>query len=344
MLRNISILIPCYRVDNFLIESLQSINDSAQTLDIECVMVANNMNIHEIEKLRDICEDHLAIPYRLLDAGVTDLVGALNYGLYRIDNEYVARMDQDDIMMPERLIRQIEFLESNNDISLVGSATEVIDSNGQVLGIQKFPSSPKEIRENLPFGNSISHPTIMFRKDDILRIGGYNPLFSQAEDYALYIELCNAGFNLANLPEPLLQYRVGDQQVSNKSRAAQISTTRAIIVLQWFRIFKLRDFSPIPQLASDFPGWLLEIERQSRYAIRGGVFDWRQKILARRSLAYSYFAIAKSCSIKNSRDWSSTRLYLGKAFLFSPNSVSKLLIKHVFLSLRVKINFYLSSK
>lgn len=331
MNKGVSVLIPCYRIDKYLIEALRSVNNSAQMLEVECVIVANNLNKEELASLREICEDYLTTPYRVLDAGVTDLVGALNYGLYRIENEYVARMDQDDIMLPNRLIRQIEYLETNKNISLVGSATEVIDSNGQVLGIQEFPSSPKEIRKSLRFGNSISHPTIMFRKDHILSIGGYNPLFTQAEDYALYVELCNAGYSLANLTEPLLQYRVGDQQVSNKSRAAQISTTRAIVVLQWFRVFEIGVVSPIPELGSDFPSWLFNIERHTKHTFTGGVFGYRKRILVRRTLAYSYFAIAKSCSIKNSRDWSSTRLYLGKAFLLSPYILFKMSAKHVLL-------------
>jgi GT2 family glycosyltransferase len=132
------------------------------------------------------------------------VLAALELGCREARAEYVARMDADDVALPERIERQADFLDSHPDVLLVGSACAIIDAEGAEIRTARYPASDEAIRRELWRYNCIVHPTAVFRRSAYLAAGGYRT--PAAEDYDLWLRLSERG-RLANLREPLLAYR-----------------------------------------------------------------------------------------------------------------------------------------
>lgn len=150
-----------------------------------------------------------SIPVRHL--ALTDNVGlgpALDAGLAASSHEIVARMDADDVSRPDRFAKQIPLIEAGAD--LVGSGlTEFGDSIEDVVGTRTPPVDPDRIRRRLTFQDPFNHPTVVYRRSAVLAAGGYTEM-DLLEDYLLFARMVDGGAVPANLPDPLVYYRVGD--------------------------------------------------------------------------------------------------------------------------------------
>lgn len=134
---------------------------------------------------------------------------ALNAGLKECKNELVARMDTDDISVPNRCEKQLEaFVEKPNLDIVGGNITEFIDSVDNKVGVRIVPQTDSEIREYLKKRCPLNHVTVMFKKSSIQKVGGYIDWFWN-EDYYLWIRMYLANMLFANVPETLVNVRVG---------------------------------------------------------------------------------------------------------------------------------------
>jgi glycosyltransferase involved in cell wall biosynthesis len=132
---------------------------------------------------------------------------ALDAGLAACRHPVVARMDADDISLPHRFAVQLPVIESGVDI--VGSGlVEFADDPEAVVSSRTPPIEPAEIRERARFAVPFNHPTVVYRRDLVLAVGGYTD-FARMEDYLLWAKLILAGARVANVAEPLVKYRVG---------------------------------------------------------------------------------------------------------------------------------------
>jgi glycosyltransferase involved in cell wall biosynthesis len=133
------------------------------------------------------------------------LAWSLNRGLKQADGRYIARMDADDICLPPRLEKQFSFMEEHPGVGVLGTAVEIIDSAGQVIGQRMYPPDPIVIRWRLALENPLCHPTVMMRRS-LLPDAPYNSDLNTAQDYDLW---CRLGLltRSANLPQPLLRFR-----------------------------------------------------------------------------------------------------------------------------------------
>ncbi len=156
------------------------------------------------------------------------LIYTLNRGIAEARGELVARMDADDISNPDRLEKQVAFLDANPDVAMVGSLAEEIDSNGVSLGIVSYPLEYEEIQQTLIKRSCFCHPSVMFRKNDVLTVGGYRDKFRHAEDYDLWLRLSES-HRLANIGELLIKYRIHANQVCFKSQSSQFQAGQLAI-------------------------------------------------------------------------------------------------------------------
>ncbi|MEI5585035.1 MULTISPECIES: glycosyltransferase [unclassified Agromyces] len=150
------------------------------------------------------------------------LAHALAEGLARCEHDIVARMDADDISLPERFAAQLPLIEGGLD--LVGTGMlEFLDDDGSIVGRRVPRTEQAEIERFARFHDPFSHPTVVYRRSAVERAGGYQPL-GLMEDYWLFARMIHAGARVGNLAEPLLMYRVGDGAYARRGGRAQWSS------------------------------------------------------------------------------------------------------------------------
>jgi glycosyltransferase involved in cell wall biosynthesis len=145
------------------------------------------------------------------------LTKSLNLGIKEARGKYIARIDSDDIALPNRLKTQYDFLEKNKDIFLVGSSSYTIDESGKVRTIKKVLTNVEYIRDKLSIQNCISHPTIMFKNEGFT----YRENFVYSQDYDFYLILLSNHKKITNLVEPLIKYRISTNAISWSKKSAQ---------------------------------------------------------------------------------------------------------------------------
>jgi len=134
------------------------------------------------------------------------LACVLNYSIKEASTKYYARMDADDIAQSDRFFKQIQFLQENHDIDIVGSYCFEIDANNNKMKLRKMPVVHQDIYNNL-FTSPFIHPTVMFKKSIIAKAGWYDETLKRRQDYSLWFKCAKAGAKFANIDEPLLLYR-----------------------------------------------------------------------------------------------------------------------------------------
>lgn len=122
--------------------------------------------------------------------------------------DFIARMDADDISVPQRLLRQSQFLERHPDISVLGSWCVEFSEPGVAAFLKKLPTSNPELRRTMIYRSPLAHPTVMFHRRVFEAGFRYDPSYGRAQDYELWSRLLLAGVGVSNLPEYLLWYRM----------------------------------------------------------------------------------------------------------------------------------------
>jgi len=172
---------------------------------------------------------------------VTGLIAQRNRTLAEARAELVALIDADDIAEPERLAKQVAYLEHHPEVAVVGCQLRIIDPSGQVVGSRRYPTEPADILRAMPRYNAIPQPGVLARKEAILNLGGYGFEWP-AEDYDLWSRMLLSGLKLANLDEPLLRYRVHPQSGSKGTRLrVLLRLTRQVKERYWWGRMTWRD-------------------------------------------------------------------------------------------------------
>lgn len=156
----------------------------------------------------------------------------LNKGILMAKGKYIVRMDGDDISYPERVMKQIQFMENNPSVVVSGTAMKFFGKSNQLL---KMPLKDDELRVKMLFGSVIMHPSFIIRKEVLEKYSiRYNEKLRYAQDYGILQRLCNYG-EIANLSDVLVKYRVHEEQVSEAKRSQQkecADATRQKILMQ----------------------------------------------------------------------------------------------------------------
>lgn len=141
------------------------------------------------------------------------LPASLNRGLSLCNAAIIARADADDVYQPNRLEAQWKYLSAHPEVGVLGANCVHIDSENHVIGRTVHPLDDADIRFELPFGNRIHHPIVMFRKELVLSVGGYDERLWTAQDYALWAQLLSRT-RFANLADYLWSYRIHSGSIS----------------------------------------------------------------------------------------------------------------------------------
>lgn len=160
--------------------------------------------------------------------GALGLVTALNRGIGEARANLIARLDADDLALPERLARQVAGMDANPRLDLLGSWAEIIDGEGRVTGRLTPPPEPAQLRDTLARTNPFIHSSVMLRAEAVRRLGGYRAAFEAAEDYDLWLRLSEHG-DIAIVPEILVRYREHGGNVTVRKAARQMFSARLAI-------------------------------------------------------------------------------------------------------------------
>lgn len=140
-------------------------------------------------------------------------VNALDIALKEAKGVLLARMDADDISLPDRLEKQVAFAQDHPGIDLFGGCIFIINGQGDVVSERHYPTTPSGIMHMFVYRNPFAHPTIMFRRKIVDDGFLYDTNFKKAEDLEFYLRLYKHGYRFGNMADKLLKYRVlGDQQ------------------------------------------------------------------------------------------------------------------------------------
>lgn len=200
----VSVVMPVRDGAAFVEAAVRSI--LVQTLgDIELVVIDDGSTDRTPEILSSLAARDARL--RLVRTAPRGIVAALNAGLAAARSEIVARMDADDIALPERLDRQVAALAAAPHAAVIGTACRAIDAAGRPLHLMSFPTEAAEVRAALARGNCVAHPSVIMRRAAVQAAGAYRACFVQAEDYDLWLRLVET-HDIVNLPEPLLHYRL----------------------------------------------------------------------------------------------------------------------------------------
>lgn len=217
----ISVLMSVYNEPlNYIDEAINSILNQTYK-DFEYIIVVDKPdNLEIIHYLNEKAKRDSRIKV-LVNKKNIGLAMSLNRAIEKAGGKYLARMDADDIALPERFDKELKYLKKNK-LDMVATATNKIDDSGLKWGeIHPFSTRLDDIKEFLKYQNIIVHPTVMMKAEAINDLGGYRN-FSSCQDYDLWLRFITARYKIGILDEILLSFRRHSNSISATCRFSQI--------------------------------------------------------------------------------------------------------------------------
>jgi glycosyltransferase involved in cell wall biosynthesis len=213
-LPKVSVLMPVYNCAAYVLEAVQSILDQTFT-DFELIVIDDVSTDGTLQLLRSVNDPRIRLIEKEVNSGLTK---SLNIAMELARGEYIARMDGDDVSLPERFKLQVAFLDAHPEVLVVGGQCVILPT-GKPL---EKPVQHDDILVAMLESNAMVHPSMMMRR--VLQDGSsfrYPEGMEPAEDYLLWCRLITRG-RFHNLPQPVLMYRLHDGQISRTRRARQM--------------------------------------------------------------------------------------------------------------------------
>jgi glycosyltransferase involved in cell wall biosynthesis len=270
----VSVLMPVHNAGRYLEEAVQSILE--QTFDdFEFIIINDGSTDGSLALLRRYAAQEGRI--RLVSRENRGLVASLNEGIALARALLIARMDADDISLPERFAKQTAFMLSHPEIVACGTGMVLVDDRSTALiAFPRLLCSHKDIVDALLKGDScITHPSVMVRTAALRNIGGYRSSMQYAQDYDLWLRLSER-WRVANLREPLIQYRehfdsipsyAGQEQYASARRALQEAFERRGVCRKILLAGPLRaeesTFAGKAALMRKYGGWAFSLGKRS---------------------------------------------------------------------------------
>ena len=174
----------------------------------EIILVKDGPLGEELERIIEIWKSEIGDRLRIISNEINiGLTKSLNKGLNIVDTDLIARMDSDDVSLPNRFELQTNFLEKNKDVDIVGGAVEIADAEGNVKYIRYFPFDHETAIKTIHKKSPLSHPAVMIRanilKEKNLK---YDERYRNSQDIVFWFDAIAAGCKLANIKEPVLRF------------------------------------------------------------------------------------------------------------------------------------------
>ena len=216
----VSVVMPVYNAERYLREAVESILNQTFT-DFEFIIIDDGSTDGSLKILREYADKDPRI--RLISRENRGITPTLNEGIDLARGEYIARMDADDVSLPERFARQMAYMEEHPECVVCGSYIDKIDPYGVLIKAEDRPLDHDAIESRLleeGTGGIICHPVAMIRKTALVEAGKYRAEYVNSQDLDLWLRLARLG-HLANIPHVLLQYRQHPASISVRNSAKQ---------------------------------------------------------------------------------------------------------------------------
>lgn len=207
----VSVVMSVYNGERYIKESIESVLNQSEK-DFEFIIIDDGSTDKSLEIIKEYEERDDRI--KLISRENKGLIYSLNEGIELSNSEYIARMDCDDISNPERLEEQLKYMKENN-LAICGSFAESIDKDGNEIGDMVYPTGLNNIRRFAILHNPFIHPSVMFKKSIIQKVGSYKSFFKYIEDYELWTRIIFK-HSVDNIPKQLLRYRLHDNQITRR--------------------------------------------------------------------------------------------------------------------------------
>lgn len=220
----ITVLMPVYNGERYLSEAIESILN--QTFkDFEFLII----NDCSTDGSREIILSYNDERIRLIDNKVNmGQTKSLNKGLRLARSLYIARMDQDDVSLPERLKLQAKVFQYNPEVSVIGSSAIFIDGKGEKIDYWDASAEIEKIEVNLLFNNPVCHSSSMMKRNEVLALGGYDERYLCSQDFELWSRFIRKGYKISNIEEYLVKIRKHENSAlvgfKNREMIKEIST------------------------------------------------------------------------------------------------------------------------
>ncbi len=215
----ISVILPIYNSENYILECLESIK--IQTMqNFEVILIDDKSTDKSPEIINDYLKNNFYGKFKIIknksNIGITR---SLNKAFKISDSKYIARIDADDINKPDRFEIQFKYLEKYKDIAIVGSNVEYIDKDSKFINHSDLPLNHIDIKSSLFLYNPMVHSSIFFRKK-IFSKYPYNNKFITSQDYEMYCRIINS-HKFANIKKSLVKFRLHNQSISSHKEKIQ---------------------------------------------------------------------------------------------------------------------------
>lgn len=289
----ISVAMPVYNGERYLAEAIDSI--LAQTFtDFELIIIDDGSTDNSLSVLQAYQKRDSRI--RLISRENRNLVATLNEIIDLARGKWIARMDQDDIALPQRFKRQLQWIEKT-DVDICGSWVKLFGATRQ--RILKHAITDAAIKMEMLFGTPFAHPTVMMKRELIKNLR-YDKAWENCEDYDLWERAARAGLKMTNVPEVLLLYRQHSTQISSNAALYQQLHTQKIRHRYWAFIFDsmklekkwiddvldLRDPAPSKSNIDNVDAAFFELLQRNEGEARATIFDHSTRL---------YFRAAADC-------------------------------------------------
>jgi glycosyltransferase involved in cell wall biosynthesis len=202
-----------YNAEPYLKEAIDSI--VAHTFkDWELIAVENGSSDKSPAILNSYSDERIRVFVLPQNIGRTP---ALRYAFEQAQGEYTAVLDADDVSYPERLMKQVLYLDQHNEVGIVGTWVNQINGRGEKIGKLEPPVDENELYEVLGWTNPIVHSSIMYRTEHAKRIGGYSATYTYAQDFALILAISRIS-RIGIIGEYLCKYRVITSSVTRNPK------------------------------------------------------------------------------------------------------------------------------
>jgi glycosyltransferase involved in cell wall biosynthesis len=247
----ITILLPI-NSDRFLAQTLESINEQSLSSDQFNLIAVLDGSVQKVG-IQQLLRSHLTkTSYKVVTTPKSGIVEALNTGLKYSNAEFIARIDQDDVMSSNRLQIQLRYLQDNPEVLGVGGQLELIDEDGAHIGFSYFPKSQWLISKTICLTSPMAHPSVMFRRAEVMALGAYRNHLP--EDWDLWLRLHEAG-KISNVGNVLVKYRIHPSQLS-RTKLYQAETARQLVSIS--RTLRANGDVDHPQVNDTTERWIHE--------------------------------------------------------------------------------------